>query len=219
MIVDDFDSVNGWTVSNRGVNPEWITRNWEVVDALPGDRPGSGAFATDSLGLGSCVPGDDQSGVIRLDSPRITIPAGAGPIHVAFEHYVATEATFDGGNVKVRKNGGKWQDLGPETFTYNSYNNTLAPGTNPLAGQSAFTGSDGGKVTGSWGESQLDLPDVFRTGDRIQLRFAFGVDGCGWLDGWYLDDVRTYVCNAPVSPLGARTGGASVSWGAARIKK
>lgn len=203
LAFEDFNKVNGWKVSNIGVNPEWVPRNWHVVNTLPGGRPGSGAFALDSLGLGNCVPGDDQSGVIFLDSPRIRIPAGAGRIHVAFEHYVATEATADGGNVKVRRNTSKWQDLGPEAFTYNPYNNVLILGSNPLAGQSAFSGTDGGDVHGSWGESQLDLPDVFRAGDRMQLRFAFGVDGCGWLDGWYLDDIRIYSCNAP---LGARTG-------------
>ena len=217
LAFEDFDDINGWRVSNKGTNPEWITRDWEVVSTLPGGRSGSGAYATDSLGEGNCTPGDDQSGLIFLDTPRIKIPQGAGPLHVAFEHYVATEATADGGLLKVSRNGGKWRDLGPEAFTFNPYNSVMAAG--PLVGQSAFTGSDGGEVTGSWGESQLDLPDVFQPGDRVQLRFAFGVDGCGWLDGWYLDDFRVYTCSAPVSPgnklaTSPRTGAAPASRGA-----
>ena len=44
-------------------------------------------------------------------------------------------------------------------------------------------------VTGSWGQSQVDLSSFAVTGNTIRLRFEFGVDGCNGLDGWYLDDV------------------------------
>jgi hypothetical protein len=43
--------------------------------------------------------------------------------------------------------------------------------------------------------SQVDLTAVgVRPGDRVQLRFDLGMDGCGGVDGWYVDDVQVEVC-------------------------
>ena len=63
-----------------------------------------------------------------------------------------------------------------------------------MAGERAFTGSDGGEVTGSWGQSRIDLSPYAGAGDTIRIRFDFGVDGCNGLDGWYVDNVR--VCTS-----------------------
>ena len=66
--------------------------------------------------------------------------------------------------------------------------------TNPMAGEPAFTGSDGGSVSGSWGQSQVNLAGLAGPGDNVKLRFEFGVDGCNGLVGWYVDDVQVYSC-------------------------
>ena len=138
---------------------------------------------------------------MRLQSPSIHIPSAAtlSP-RLTFEHYVATEQGWDGGNVKISINGGAFTLVPPEAFTFNPYNqnlNTAAQGnTNPLAGQPAFTGTDGGQVTSTWGQSQIDLTRAgVKPGDRIVLRFDFGMDGCTGIDGWYVDDVKVRSCN------------------------
>jgi hypothetical protein len=63
-----------------------------------------------------------------------------------------------------------------------------------MAGESAFTGSDGGAVTGSWVQSQVDLTGLAGAGDNIELRLEMGLDGCNGLVGWYVDDLRIYSC-------------------------
>lgn len=60
----------------------------------------------------------------------------------------------------------KWWKLDADLryFIYvNAYNDILvsnigvSPNTNPMAREKAFTGSDGGEVSGSWKQSQIDL--------------------------------------------------------------
>jgi hypothetical protein len=31
-------------------------------------------------------------------------------------------------------------------------------------------------------------------GDRIRLRFSFGMDGCGGVFGWYVDNIKVTKC-------------------------
>ena len=72
--------------------------------------------------------------------------------------------------------------------------------TNPLAGQEAFSGTDGGAVSGSWGQSQIDLGYLnLAPGDSVRLRFDFGNDGCAGVDGWYVDDLRVFTCTNPTA--------------------
>ena len=120
---------------------------------------------------------------------------------LGFTHYVASELGFDGGNVKLSVNGGAYAIVPSTAFFFNTYNATLVTpaggNTNPLAGQPAFTGTDGGQVTGSWGQSFVDLSLLgVKPGDTIRLRFDFGMDGCTGIDGWYVDDVTVSACNA-----------------------
>ena len=116
---------------------------------------------------------------------------------LSFNHYVATELGFDGGNVKYRT-GKKWKVIPRSAFTFNKPDQlaTLAEGnTNPMAGQPGFTGTDGGEVTGSWGQSQVNLSALrVGPGSRFRLRFDMGRDGCGGIDGWYVDNVRVTIC-------------------------
>jgi hypothetical protein len=112
---------------------------------------------------------------------------------------VATEAGWDGGNLKASVNGGAFTLVPASAFTFNPYNATLETAangnTNPLAGQPAFSGTDGGEVAGSWGQSQVDLAALgVGAGDTVALRYDFGMDGCAGVDGWYVDDVHVYTC-------------------------
>ena len=201
LLSDSFDGGKRvgvrWLVSHSGSTADFTPRDWGVVNHLPSQRAGYAIFAADAS-IGTCSPGGDQTGVQRLESPEITIPAGATGPRLTFDHWVATEASFDGGNVKISVNGGPWQLVKAADFIYNPYNTTLATAaqgnTNPLAGQPAFSGSDGGSVNGSWGRSIVNLAPYASASDKVKLRFEMGNDGCGGNVGWYLDDVMVYQC-------------------------
>ncbi len=200
----DFEAgLGSWTVGTRAVaNPgTFDTPDWAAVGSLPDGRIGQAAFVAD-LAIGDCAA-DDETGVLYLDSPVINIPAGAAFPALAFDHWHATEAGWDGGNVKASVNGGAWTLVPDSAFTFNDYNSSLNIGgnTNPLAGEDGFTGTDGGENSGSWGQSQVDLSGIASPGDDVQLRFELGIDGCNGIIGWYVDDVEVYSCSAPPEPI------------------
>ncbi|HNS02702.1 MAG TPA: M4 family metallopeptidase [Anaerolineae bacterium] len=187
----------GWSVGTYGVaNPvTFDTPDWAVVGSLPAGANGNYAAFVGDLIIGDCVA-DDESGALYLQSPAIVIPAGADVPRVAFDHWVATEMGYDGGNLKVSVNGGPFTLVPDAAFEFNDYNMNLvgAGNTNPMAGQSAFSGTDGGQVGGSWGQSQVNLTGIAGPGDSVVFRIDFGVDGCNGVVGWYVDDFEVYSC-------------------------
>jgi len=199
---DSFDNGNSsavrWSVSHTAVTADFTPRDWQVVSGLPDNRPGSAFFGLDFPG-GTCGPGGDESGVLHLVSPQITIPASVTSPRLTFDHWVATEAGWDGGNLKISVNDGPWQLIQPGDFVHNPYNTTFftaAQGnTNPMAGERAFSGADGGAVDGSWGRSIVNLAPYAKPKDKIRLRFDMGSDGCGGTFGWYIDDLMVYQCH------------------------
>ncbi|WP_197046857.1 M4 family metallopeptidase [Paucibacter sp. KBW04] len=201
LLSDNFDGGKRggvrWVVSHAGNNPEFTPRDFGVVSKLPTPRTGYALFAADA-DIGTCAPGGNQAGLQRIESPEILIPVGAATPRLSFDHWVATEADWDGGNLKISVNGGAWQLLAASDFVYNAYNKTLktvgAGNDNPLAGQPAFSGTDGGSLSGSWGRSIVNLSRFAKGGDKVKLRFELGNDGCGGNTGWYLDDVTVYRC-------------------------
>ena len=194
------DGLAGWDLTSESVfgGREF---NWRPDATLPGNRAGRAAFAVDPQD-GSCS-GDtaDFSGVSEMTSRPILIPGSNQKApRLSFDHYVATETGFDGGNLKISVNSGPFEVVPDSAYIFNEPLTiaTAAQGnTNPLAGEDGFTGTDGGEVFGSWGESQVDLTMLgVRSGDAIQLKFDFGRDGCGGLDGWYVDDIEVSTCKA-----------------------
>jgi Zn-dependent metalloprotease len=195
------DGLVGWTLTNQGVFSGWPGLDWTQASTLPGGRSGSAAFAPDP-NAGNCDGGaGDISGMMSLESPAIHIPnSNTLSPRLTFEHYAATEAGWDGGNLKISINGGPYVLVPSSAYTFNPYNTTLqtaaAGNTNPLAGQPAFSGTDGGSLFGSWGQSQINLATFgVVPGDTIRLRYDFGMDGCTGNDGWYVDDVKVRACN------------------------
>ena len=169
-------------MSHVGVTAaDFTERDWVIVADLPDGRAGSAFFGVDP-DLGTCAPGGDESGVLHLDSAKISIPASVTAPMLTFDHWVATEAGWDGGNLKISVNGGPWQLIQAADFVYNAYNTTLITAgqgnTNPIAGEPAFSGTDGGAVDGSWGRSIVNLAPYAHSQDKIQLRFDIGNDGC-----------------------------------------
>ena len=196
--------IGSWTPGTHNItNPgTFDTPDWAVVGSLPGARPGSAAFVADLI-TGDCAA-DDETGALTLDSPEIAIPAGTAVPRLSIDHWVATEAGWDGGNLKISVNGGAFNLIPAAAIEISPYNATLnsigAGNTNPLAGEAAFTGNDGGSVEGSWGQSQINLSGIASAGDMVRLRFDFGVDGCNGLTGWYVDEVEFYRCSLEVPP-------------------
>ena len=110
---DAFDNGNSsaarWSVSHQAAFPaDFTPRDWQVVSGLPDDRPGQAFFGPDP-GIGTCAPGGDESGVLYLVSPQIAVPASVSAPMLTFDHWVATETGWDGGNLKISVNDGPWQ--------------------------------------------------------------------------------------------------------------
>ena len=195
------DRLRGWTLDSSAVFDPTQAIDWVADNSLPGGRAGKAAYAADPDG-GTCSgAAGDMSGVSLLTSPEIETPDRNGVLRLTFDHYVATEAGWDGGNLKISVNGGDFELVPASAFLFNAYNTTLqteaAGNTNPLAGEPGFSGTDGGEVTGSWGRSQLDLSMIgAQPGDTVQLRFDFGRDGCSGNDGWYVDRILLGTCRA-----------------------
>ena len=207
---EDFeDGLNGWTAQQELADiPQYgyaggFGAPWEADDAPLGDHEGTVARGP-APDLGDCS-GDGVNDFSSRDSivgPVITMPSGGLSPRLTFEHYVATEAGYDGGNVKISVNGGDFEVIPADAYLFNAPGTlaTLNPGqsTNPLAGEDGFTGTDGGKVTGSWGESQVDLTALeIEAGDLVQLRFDIGRDGCGGIadyGSWQVDNVQIVEC-------------------------
>lgn len=189
LYADHFEGgANGWTASLTG-SPD-TPYTWVQRAGLPFNRPGTAWYCED-LNDG-CPSGGEESAVHVLTSPAIALPAQASGVQIQFTHYLATEASYDGGNVKLSVNGGAFALVPASAFTFNDYNSALtsSSNTNPLAGQPAWTGAGG-----QWGTSVIDLTGIADGGDTIQVRFEFGKDYCNGVDGWYVDDFEVFVCS------------------------
>ncbi|HEX9690134.1 MAG TPA: M4 family metallopeptidase, partial [Thermoanaerobaculia bacterium] len=203
----DFESdpTATWTASRTATSPDFTERDWTWVNELPSGRAGSGFFAPDP-NIGTCAPGGDESGVLNLTSPPVTLPMETAFARATFEHWFATESGFDGGNLKVSVNSGPWQLVPPSQITFNNYIAFLVSAangnTNPLAGQPAWTGTNPGTVKGgSWGRTHLNLGNFAGPGDTVRLRWDFGSDGCAGAVGWYLDNVNLFSCTPNVPSI------------------
>ena len=176
---------------------------------LPAGRDGGALFAVNNSFIGNCEPNDDdQSGVLMAESPTIHLPASATSLYMVFDHYVATEPGWDGGNVKLSVNGGEFELVPASAFAFNPYNDAIilsttdneqneVPNPNPLAGEPAYTGADEGSVEGSWGQTQIDLESLASPGDSIRVRFDFGNDGCSGAEGWYIAELQVVAGGQP----------------------
>lgn len=195
------NGTGNWVINNVPTNPSsWENRDWIIDTTLPKGRTGKGIFGADPIN-GNCTT-SLQNGILRLESPLITFPTfTAGKYEMAFNHYIATEAQYDGGNIKYSRNNGAWTIIPKSAFSQNGYNSNLnntSNNDNPLRGQGAFNGTDGGSLTGSWGQSVVDLSLLgIVSGDTIKFRFEMGTDGCNGNDGWYLDEIYVYNCLSP----------------------
>ncbi|KRF20751.1 M4 family metallopeptidase [Nocardioides sp. Soil796] len=208
---EDFeDGLAGWDTDSEVVYPGATGAPWVATNEAP-DHTGTAAYGV-ADDRGQCDgSAQDFSTRDSIISPVITLPKGklAGQ-KLSFDHYVATETGFDGGNVKYRVGKKAWKVVPASAYVFNAPS-TLATAeagnTNPLAGEDGFTGTDGGVVNGSWGQSQINLAALKIKGGSFQIRFDIGRDGCGGIDGWYVDDVRVTLClvGKGIKPATGRT--------------
>ena len=211
-------TLNGWSLVSVGErnnaagliepNPDWPGTNWTISSTLPDGHVGKAAYAIDSTG-GTCASGGDISGHFAIVSPTVTVPAGATRLQLSFDHYVLTEAGFDGGNLLVKVNGGAFTLVPQNLYVFNAPNTQLtaavnpggAANTDPKAGQFAWTGANISTGSGSWGTTLVDLSSLAHPGDTVRLKFDFGQDGCGGATGWFVDNVRVFNCPALAAPV------------------
>ena len=77
---------------------------------------------------------------------------------------MSTEIGFDGGTVKISKDGGATGSPSLRRRTSSTRRRSLATAaagnTNPLEGQPGFTGTDGDETQSDWGTSIIDLSDL-----------------------------------------------------------
>lgn len=195
---EDFeDGLAGWTQDEElGASySEGIA--WEASTTAP-EHTGGVAYGPDPASGVCGAPGDltSRNGLI---SPAITVPEGTTP-RMQFDHYMASEATWDGGNVKVSVNGGAFALVPNDAYLFNAPAGELDPDQGPMGGEAAWTGTDGGQLGGSWGTSIVDLTKIgAKKGDSVKFRFDMGRDGCNGVEGWYVDNVKVQVCATPTA--------------------
>ena len=203
IFTEDWESgIRNWTVTQHPVNAStWESRDWVIRTGLPKNRSGSGMYAPNPKN-GDCNT-DLENGMIRLESPTITIPNyTSGKFELAFNHSMSSELNFDGGNLKFSVDGGSWAIVPESAFTQNAYNITLDNTNNdsPMKGQAAFSGTDEGSFDSVWGQSVIDLSSVgVAPNSNLKLRWEFGSDGCNGINGWYLDEIVVYNCSEALS--------------------
>lgn len=199
---EDFeDGLAGWTPSFEVVYEGGLHEAWQSVANAPA---GTGAPHASKVAFGPAPDEGQCSGTAgdfssrdSITGPVVEMPDTLRAPKVTFEHYVATEIGYDGGNVKMSVNGGAFEVVPAAAYIYNAPTTLTGPATNtnPLAGEAGFTGTDGGETKGSWGESQIDLTAAgIEPGDTVQMRFDIGRDGCGGNEGWYVDNIEIVDC-------------------------
>lgn len=191
-----------WIAGSRDVvQPSTLSPAWSVTSTLFG-RTDSAAYVHNDPTCGL----SDESGVRYLQSPPIVLPNVPEPFRLSFDQWMASEHGYDGGNLKYSLNGSGLWTLVPDTsFLYNGYNTSLfltAPyspfpaSTNPMRGERAWSGADGGINPASWGTTVVDVGTLANPGDTIAFRFEFGQDQCSGVHGWYVDNISVASCSA-----------------------
>ena len=198
LLSEDFESgAADWTQSREMVAANASARTWSLSNDLPA-RAGTAAYVADPNYTCSATA-INQTGVLHLNSPTFTMPGDVVGPRLKFDHRIASEFGYDGGQIMISINGGPFTQVPDTAFLYNPYNSTfLASGnTNPRAGLKAFTGTDDSLqnlLEGSWGTSIIDLSGLVTAGQTVQLRWDFSNDNCGGASyyGWYVDNVSVY---------------------------
>ncbi|MGI6208111.1 MAG: M4 family metallopeptidase [Anaerolineae bacterium] len=167
------------------------------------DKTNATSGVTNFWGIDIPEPADSAIAMSR----GVALPAGKQAYlrfnhSFLFHHYTSKSANYDGGVIEYSVDGTTWQDAS-SLFEDNGYNGTIASGNgNPLGGRSGFVRTSHGYTS-----SRLDLSSL--AGQSVRFRFRVGTDneiGYPQFDGWFVDDIRIYTCNAaPPTPTPSPT--------------
>ena len=127
-----------------------------------------------------------------------------GNFELAFTHNIASEAEYDGGNIKYSTDGGNtWALVPSSSFTVNPYNMAVTSendNLNPMVGEDVFSGTDENSDDSVWGQSVINLSSLgVAANSNVKFRWEFGSDGCNGVDGWYVDEIVVYNCSESLS--------------------
>jgi len=130
---------------------------------------------------------------VEMASP-VALPSGALMQYEGdFDFEAGATVGYDGGVVEYSTDGGAiWTDAGSLISAGQVYTHTLSTGSNPLAGQQAFSGT-----SGKYTSTQLDLSSL--ANQNFQARFRIGTDGSVGANGWFVDDIMIYTCAVPAA--------------------
>ncbi len=159
----DFENNNGNFVPNPSSN------GWEWgVSTVAGAHSGTKIWGTR---LNSPYPNNAN---YQLTTPTVYIGTN---FMLEFWHYYNTEASYDGGNVKISTNGGTtWTLITPE-------------GGYPASNLGVLNGPGYDGNSSGWVFARFNLSGY--ANQNVQFRFTFASDGGVTGDGWFIDDVRT----------------------------
>ncbi len=168
-------------------NPE--AGNWEASVALGTDgwshQTESGSGRSTMFG-----PDPDSANDSRMKrTSGLVVPSGN--TYLRFDHDYGFEGpNYDGGVVEYSvDDGAGWLDTGSLPVD-SGYTGVISPSWgNPLADREAFVGSSDG-----WTSTLIDLSSL--AGLTVLIRFRIGTDTTIAADGWYVDDVEFYSCEA-----------------------
>ena len=106
------DGLTDWAKESEIVYPGGLSTPWVADATPPGGRTGGVARGVDDPDAGQCTESaGDASSRDSITSPPITMPAATNAPKLSFDHYVATEFGYDGGNVKVSVNEGAFGEI------------------------------------------------------------------------------------------------------------
>jgi len=198
---------DGWRIEHaRGGTP------WEIgtIDNSGNIGPSSPIWPSGSNGIAINLDGTyDHNTFTHLISPLYHIPEDSSA-HLTFQHWICTEAAWDGGAVYTSiDDGSTWQYYGENiSGFYERYSqvNTFSP----FYGHGIFDGSTVANGCGNNNSAhtfQKKSGDIsYLAGNDVRIRFSFFSDTYLAEDGWYIDDagieIDRFVSNGTwTSPL------------------
>ena len=185
----------GWLRSNQGTCSSDKCR-FTLNKVSSNSGPPKASSFPYAYGVG--FSGNYEAGIdeARLISPEYEIPVN-GSSFFTFDHWSCSEASWDGGAVFIKVNGGSWQHFDPGWYTSTAYSNA---GHN-LAGSSIFAMDhcSGVAWSGSWSSTSemtnLEASLDSYKGDTVRFKFAFGSDAYYNLAGWFIDNAGVKIAN------------------------
>lgn len=174
----------GWTNFKSGSGSLWVSTN-NFRDTLP-----NSVFA----------PAPSSVSDEHLTSPALAI--GTTNAQVTFRHRYGFENTYDGGVLEIALGAGGFTDwlASGGSFLDGGYRGPINSSfSNPLAGRSAWTGSQANFIT-----TVAQLP-IAAAGQNIRLRWRAGTDVSVGGTGWHVDTVTlldgSTCCSTVITPL------------------